>query len=119
MSRKYEDEQREIEANIKTARQKYAEISEKSLSTESFMKAIKKYTRVRKLTPVMLHELIEYIEVYNAETVGGVKKQNIVIHYNCIGDISIPEKIPLKEPEITVPTRKGVTVNYLPQITAG
>lgn len=119
MSRKYEEEQREIETSIETTRQKYTEISEKSLSTESFMKAIKKYTRVRKLTPVMLHELIEYIEVYNAETVSGIKKQNIVIHYNCIGSISIPENIPLKEPEITVPTRKGVTVNYLPQTTAG
>lgn len=119
MSCKYEDEQREIEASIETTREKYIEISEKSFSTESFMKAIKKYTRVRKLTSVMLHELIEYIEVFNAETVNGVKKQNIVIHYNCIGSISIPENIPLKEPEITVPTRKGVTVNYLPQTTAG
>ena len=36
------------------------------------------------------------------------------IYYNCIGSIEIPENVPLEIPEITMRTRKGVTVTYQP-----
>lgn len=62
----------------------------------------------------MVRELIEHIEVYHTEVIDGVKTQKIVIYYNCIGAIEIPEDIPIPEAEITMQTRKGVEVTYLP-----
>ena len=72
-----------------------------------------------KLTPRMLNELIEKIEVFNAEKVDGVWEQRLRIHYNCVGAIEIPDLIPLPAPEVSVNTRKGVVVNYAPSTIAG
>ena len=36
-----------------------------------FVSIVRKYTRARKLTPRMLNELVEKIEVYNAEKIDG------------------------------------------------
>ena len=84
-----------------------------------FISLVRKYTRARKLTPRMLNELIEKIEVFNAEKVDGVWEQRLRIHYNCVGVIEIPELIPLPAPEVSVNTRKGVVVNYAPSTIAG
>ena len=75
---------------------------------------VRKYTRARKLTPRMLNELIEKIEVFNAEKIDGVWEQRLRIHYNCVGTIEIPTVLPLPIPEVSVNTRKGVVVNYAP-----
>ena len=63
---------------------------------------------------VMLNELIEKIEVFNAEKIDGVWEQRLRIHYNCVGTIEIPTVLPLPIPEVSVNTRKGVVVNYAP-----
>lgn len=77
------------------------------------------YTRARKLTPRMLNELVEKIEVYHAEKIDGVWEQRLRIHYNCVGEITIPKMLPLPIPDVTVNTRKGVFVNYAPAEIAG
>lgn len=59
-----------------------------------------------------LQPCVQSIEVYHAEIVDGVKTQKITIYYNCIGSIEIPEELPIAAPEITLQTRKGVTVSY-------
>ena len=79
-----------------------------------FIGLVRKYTRARKLTPRMLNELIEKIEVFNAEKIDGVWEQRLRIHYNCVGTIEIPTVLPLPIPEVSVNTRKGVVVNYSP-----
>ena len=60
------------------------------------------------------YELIEKIEVFNAEKIDGVWEQRLRIHYNCVGTIEIPTVLPLPIPEVSVNTRKGVVVNYAP-----
>ena len=79
-----------------------------------FIGLVRKYTRARKLTPRMLNELVEKIEVFNAEKIDGVWEQRLRIHYNCVGTIEIPTVLPLPIPEVSVNTRKGVVVNYAP-----
>ncbi|OUO97874.1 hypothetical protein B5F36_15335 [Anaerofilum sp. An201] len=76
-----------------------------------FISLVCKYTRARKLTPRMLNELIEKIEVFNAEKVDGVWEQRLRIHYNCVGIIEIPDLIPLPAPEVSINTRKGLLQN--------
>ena len=79
-----------------------------------FISLVRKYTRAKKLTPRMLNELVEKIEVFNAEKVNGVWEQRLRIHYNCVGTIEIPSALPLPTPDVSVNTRKGVVVNYAP-----
>ena len=79
-----------------------------------FISLVRKYTRAKKLTPRMLNELVEKIEVFNAEKVNGVLEQRLRIYYNCVGTIEIPSALPLPTPDVSVNTRKGVVVNYAP-----
>ena len=60
----------------------------------------------------MLNELIDHIEVYQAEKVDGEYTQRLTIYYNCVGSIEIPNILPLPVPEVTVNTRMGVFVSY-------
>lgn len=77
-----------------------------------FISTVRKYTRAKKLTQRMVNELIDHIEVHQAEKVDGVWEQRLTIRYNCVGVIDIPETLPM--PDITMNTRKGVFVNYAP-----
>ena len=119
MSRRYEEEQKELAEKIKALRAEIDKQSSQSMTTDMFISLVRKYTRARKLTPRMLNELIEKIEVFNAEKVDGVWEQRLRIHYNCVGAIEIADLIPLPAPEVSVNTRKGVVVNYAPSTIAG
>ena len=59
---------------------------------------VHKYTRAQKLTPRMLNELIEKLEVFNAEKIDDVWEQRLRIHYNCVGTIEIPTVLPPAAP---------------------
>ena len=119
MSRRYEEEQKELAEKIKALRAEIDKQNSQSMTTDMFISLVRKYTRARKLTPRMLNELIEKIEVFNAEKVDGVWEQRLRIHYNCVGAIEIADLIPLPAPEVSVNTRKGVVVNYAPSSIAG
>ena len=119
MSRRYEEEQKELAEKIKALRAEIDKQNSQSMTTDMFISLVRKYTRARKLTPRMLNELIEKIEVFNAEKVDGVWEQRLRIHYNCVGAIEISDLIPLPAPEVSVNTRKGVVVNYAPSTIAG
>ena len=114
MSRRYEDEQKELSEKIKKLRSEIEKQSSRFMTTDMFIGLVRKYTRARKLTPRMLNELVEKIEVFNAEKIDGVWEQRLRIHYNCVGTIEIPTVLPLPIPEVSVNTRKGVVVNYAP-----
>ena len=114
MSRRYEEEQKELSEKIKKLRSEIEKQSSRAASTDMFVSIVRKYTRARKLTPRMLNELVEKIEVYNAEKIDGEWVQRLRIHYNCVGTIEIPTVLPLPIPEVSVNTRKGVVVNYAP-----
>jgi len=114
MSRRYADEQKEISEKIKTLRAEMDKLSSKSVTADMFISTVRKYTRAKTLTPRMLNELIDHIEVHQAEKIDGIWEQHLVIHYNCVGAIFIPDVFPLPAPQMSVNTRKGVVVNYAP-----
>ena len=82
------------------------------MTTDMFIATVRKYTRAKKLTERMLNELIERVEVHQAEKTAGEHRQKLTILYNCVGSIEIPDILPLPEPEVLIHTRKGVVVNY-------
>ena len=112
MSRRYEEEQKELSEKIKKLRSEIEKQSSRAASTDMFVSIVRKYTRARKLTPRMLNELVEKIEVYNAERIDGEWVQRLRIHYNCVGEMNIPNEPALPIPAVTVNTRKGVFVSY-------
>ena len=112
MSERYDTEQKELAEKIKAARKTLEKSSGKTLTKDIFISTVSKYTRVKKLTQTMVNELIDHIEVNQAEKVDGVWEQRLTIHYNVVGPVSIPEDLPLPVPEISVNTRQGVWVNY-------
>ena len=119
MSSKYEAEQKELRDKIKALQDAVERTKSKTVTADMFISAVRKYTRARKLTPRMLNELIEKIEVHQAEKVDGVWQQKLSIHYHCVGVVSIPQALPLPMPDITMNTRKGVYVSYVPAEKAG
>ena len=112
MSRRYEEEQKGLSEKIKKLRSEIEKQSSRAASTDMFVSIVRKYTRARKLTPRMLNELVEKIEVYNAEKIDGEWVQRLRIHYNCVGEMNIPNEPALPIPAVTVNTRKGVFVSY-------
>ena len=112
MSRRYEEEQKGLSEKIKKLRSEIEKQSSRATSTDMFVSIVRKYTRARKLTPRMLNELVEKIEVYNAEKIDGEWVQRLRIHYNCVGEMNIPNEPALPIPAVTVNTRKGVFVSY-------
>ena len=112
LSVKYDAEQKELNKQITELQAELDSDKNKSVSTDEFMAIVRKYTRARKLTPRMLNELIEKIQVYQAEIIDGKKVQRLKIYYNCIGSIEIPDFDLIPDNAVTVNTRQGVDINF-------
>ena len=112
MSKKYDEEQKALAEKIKATRDAIDKSSAKEVTADMFISTVRKYTRAKKLTQRMVNELIDRIEVHQAEKVNGVWEQRLTIHYNCVGVIDIPETLLLPAPEVTMNTRKGIYVSY-------
>ncbi len=67
------------------------------------------------LTPTLLHELIDHIDVYEMEGTGENKTQRIVIYYRFVGYIELPISI---EEYYSAETRQGVAVTYISKESA-
>lgn len=52
---------------------------------QTFIKKVKRITRVEELTPELLNEFIERIDVHAAIKINGQRYQAIDIHYNGVG----------------------------------
>ena len=113
MSKEYELEQEELSSSIKALQADIERIDGKAATVDIFISAVRKYTRARKLTPRMLNELIDKIEVHQAEK-NGVWRQRLTIHYNCVGAITLPDTATIQAPHVTMNTRQGVYVTYEP-----
>ena len=114
MSKQYSLEQKNLAEKIKMISAELEKQTDKAMTRDMFISTVRKYTRAKKLSELMLNELIERIEVYHAEKVDGVHRQKLTIHYNCIGSIEIPNVFPLPQPDIQFLARKGVVVSYSP-----
>ena len=114
MSQRYEEEQAELSEKIRALRMELDKLSSEAVSTDMFLSTVRKYTRAKKLTPRMVNELIDHIEVYQAEKIDVEWVQKLTIHYNCVGALFIPDTDSLPAPDVTVNTRRGVYVTYEP-----
>ena len=109
LSQKYEAERDELKLKIRQYQEELSEIENLRTSKEQFTFAVRKFMQMETLTPALLNELIEKIEVHSIEGKGKNKTQRIVIHYRFIGVIENP----VKEENIVLEARQGVAVEYL------
>ena len=115
MSGRHESEQAGLSEKIKALKAEIDKKDDRAMTADMFLKIVRKYTRVKKLTQPMLNELIDRIEVHQAEKVGGEQRQKLVIHYNCVGNVEIPKILKLPDTDVRIQTRQGVAVRYAAQ----
>ncbi len=114
MSHKYEVERAELKIKIFNLREKVANMQTVQHSKDMFIGAVRKFLDMDTITAPLIHELIDHIDVYEAEGKGKNKTQRVVIHYNFVGYLEIPEN---DEPCFTTDTRQGVVIGYIAKPT--
>ena len=87
MLSKFETEQEGLRARSVQLQAQITADREASDNAMQFIKVVKKFTEMQELTPEIVSTLIERVEVGQAQEVDGVKKQEIRIIYNFIGNI--------------------------------
>lgn len=112
MSKKYEDEQAEIQKKLDLLQKELRCRAKKQGTATEFLDIIKRYTQIETLTPQILREFVEKIVVHHRQRIDGVDVQKIEIYYNCVGQLNLPEKPALPETDILINTRKGVALSY-------
>lgn len=114
MSHKYEVERAELKVKIFNLREQVANMQTVQHSKDMFIGTIRKFLDMDTITAPLIHELIDHIDVYEAEGKGKNKTQRVVIHYNFVGYLEIPEN---DEPCFTANTRQGVAIGYIAKPT--
>ena len=112
LSQKYENEQEELKRQTHELKEKLDSIDRMQTAKDDFLKAIRKFMEMRTLTPVILRELIEKIEVFPVEGTGKDRTQKVIIHYRFVGRLDIPGII--QRPHYILDSRQGVAIEYLP-----
>ena len=116
-SHKYENEKEELKKKIFNLKIQLDKLNKKVFHKEMFLSAIGKFMEMKTITAPLIRELIDHIEVHETEGEGKYKTQRIVIFYRFVGYIEIPESA-FRQP-LTMDTRQGVSVSYIPKaITA-
>jgi hypothetical protein len=111
LSQKYENEQEELKRQTLELKEKLDSIDRMQTAKDDFLRAIRKFMEMRTLTPVILRELIEKIEVFPVEGTGKDRTQRVIIHYRFVGTLDIPGII--HRPPYILDSRKGVAIEYL------
>ena len=109
LSHKYDTEQGDLKKQILALRECLSELDGMKTSKDNFIKAVRRFMEMQTLTPAMLHELIDKIEVHHITGTGKSRVQQIVIHYRFVGCVEIPDAPQVKH---TLDTRQGVSVTY-------
>ena len=91
MSRGYEDEQRNLKADVEVLRQEIETQEQQNQNLELFIQKVRKYAEMTELTAYAAHELIKAIYVGAPDKSSGKRRQSIHISYDLIGFIPLSE----------------------------
>jgi DNA invertase Pin-like site-specific DNA recombinase len=98
LSREYETEQENLEAEIAEIEASLAAFAEDTGKAERFIEIVRKYTDFSELTASMLNEYVERIKVFEAEKINHRRKQRVEVHLNFIGQFNVPIEVePIEE----------------------
>jgi len=86
-SRNYEAEQKELAAQTEAFARQIAEQEPQKYDPSRFLAQVRKYTHVTELTPTLLNELVERIEIHAPDKSSGKRVQKIDVIFNYVGTI--------------------------------
>ena len=109
MTTKYSAEKEVLCRRIHDIQEEQRSLVISEASQESFISSVRKFMKIDKLTPTLMNELIDRIEVYEAEGKGKNRTQRVVIFYRFIGDFLIAGR---DDYCLTVDSQKEKTVRY-------
>ena len=113
LSHKYELERVALKERINEIQIKLHDMDHHKQGYERFVSIIRKLLDMEVLTFPILRELIDRIEVYEAEGTGKSRTQRIAIYYRFVGYLELPAgKI---NPHYTADLRRGVAIEYIPK----
>ena len=113
LSHKYELERVALKERINEIQIKLHDMDHHKQGYEWFVSIIRKVLDMEVLTFPILRELIDRIEVYEAEGTGKSRTQRIAIYYRFVGYLELPTgKI---NPHYTADLRRGVAIEYIPK----
>ena len=94
MTSTYEQEQKDLQARVIALRETLATAKTQQLNIDSFLAQVKKYTEVKELDAEIIRNLVKRIDVFTPEKVPGTrtKKQTVLIHWNFIGAVELPQE---------------------------
>ena len=81
LSKDYEREQKQLDETVKELTTVIEEREQKTSDINQFIKIVQKYEFVSEITPEIMHELIERIEVYAPDKSSGHRQQKIDIYF--------------------------------------
>jgi DNA invertase Pin-like site-specific DNA recombinase len=87
LSQGYTQEQQTLREQADFLERQLAEQEEERVNVNSFLARVRKYTNVTELSPLLLHELIDRIEVHAPDKSSGKRTQDISVHYRFVGVI--------------------------------
>ena len=91
--RQYSKEQGELNEEIDSIEAFLSEVEENRKSGKRFVDLMSRYNNFDEITPFMVNEFIDRIEVHERDRKGSVQTtQKIDIYFNFIGNYSMPEK---------------------------
>jgi len=84
----YQQEQSEVQAKIINTEQQIRAIKVNQRDTDSWIRLIQSYTKIKKLDRTILTELVDKITVGEAREVDGNKVTDVTIYYRFVGAVS-------------------------------
>ena len=109
MTTKYSAEKEALRSKIHDIQEEQRSLVISEDSQERFILSVRKFMKIDKLTPTLMDELIDRIEVHEAEGKGKNRTQRVVIFYRFIGDFLFMGRDCYS---LTVDPQKGNEVHY-------
>ena len=86
MSSDYDAEHRQLKADVELMEAETAKGEEVTADFQAFLSNIRKYTDITELTPTILNEFIQRVDVHAPEKIDGKRHQALDIYYNAVGE---------------------------------
>ena len=115
LSVKYSAEKESLMHRIQEIHEELGTISVSEASQQRFIKAVRKFLKIDKLTPALISELIDRIEVYEAQGKGKSRMQRVVIFYRFVGEFYSSDRT---DYEISANSYNGNSVQYTVDTTS-
>ena len=110
LSKKYEEEKAKLKKRIFDYTERLNRLSGMQTAKDGFLRAIRSFMQMETLTPTVLHELVERIDIHAVQGRGKNRTQKIVIHYRFVGVIDVPY---VQKTSVLMETRQGVAIRYV------